>query len=97
MLQESTILRLAPGVVARPRGHQVLLFQSLSDEMFLVTQAGHGVIELCDGMRSVRAIATCVVAASSEPDKVVYGTVLQFLGSLVERNVLAIVRTDAQS
>lgn len=79
MITADAIPVASPDVITRPDAAGFLLFQVRTDEMHLVTPAGHVVWSLCDGSRTVHEIVDAVAPETARDD------VLAFLAELADR------------
>lgn len=85
MLSEDVIPVASPDVIVRPDAAGFLLFQVRTDEMHLVTPAGHALWSLCDGSRTAGEIA-----AEVAPEAPGCPAVLEFLSALATRSLVEV-------
>ena len=85
MFPDDSIPVVSPDVIVRTDPAGFLLFQVRTDEMHLVTPAGHTLWSLCDGSRTVgEIIAEVDPGASCSP------AILGFLSELASRSLVEI-------
>lgn len=77
----------ARSTVVRTEPNGVLLFNSVSDEMFFVSNAAHRVFELCTGTLTVEQIEMVLTCHNDDLDS---STVREFLQQLVDRGILVV-------
>jgi hypothetical protein len=89
MLHDEDILVIAGSTVIREENDRILLFNSLSDEMYLIHKEALHVLELCQGVLTVRQISNLVRLAGE--DRVENRELVKkFLRDLVYRKLLEV-------
>lgn len=89
-LHSESVLRLAPSCVVRRQVDQVLLYNPRTDELHLVPSKGYLVVELCDGLTTIREIEERLAGAMPADGGVLGDGLRAFFGALVERGLLEV-------
>lgn len=87
---DQTVLKPAEHCVVRKQVDQVLLYNSATDELHLLSPSAFYVFALCDGVRTVADIVGDVAVQVEESQSVAQQRVAAFLASLVQRKLLAV-------
>ena len=90
MIRPASRVRLAPKArLQRDRvsGKSFLLYPERGLEL---SDSAARIVALCDGDRTVAAIADELTAATGEPRERIEGEVLSFLGALADRGLLVV-------
>lgn len=89
MLPPDAILLLSGQVMPRVQQDSILLYQTRTDEMHVITHAAYALLRLCDGARTVREVGSELAAIRPEfatPEG--RDQVERFLETLNERRIL---------
>jgi hypothetical protein len=79
---------IAPKLVFRPQGDQILVYNAITDQMYLLWPRAVEILKQCDGTRSARQLADGALA--DEPRLTTQGEALvtRLLGQLEKRRLI---------
>lgn len=76
--------------VVRPQKDEYLVYNSRTDEMHLVPEAGFLVYRLCDGLQTVGEIERSLAEALGNDEEAIHEALTAFLGQLIARGILEV-------
>lgn len=93
MLSLDDVLSIAPGVLSRPSGEELVVVLPGAGRFFVLNRTGAVVFGMMDGQRTLREIAAAMSQEYRIPTERAEQDVLALAGKLLERG--AVIRKEA--
>jgi len=87
---EDAVLKPTPWCTVRQQEYQYLIYNSHTDELYLVPYSGYYVLRLCDGLATVSNIEDQLDKVIDSRKNQISHRVQEFLSSLMERGILEV-------
>ena len=89
-MNEHTVLKQSSWCVVRPQERQYVVYNTRSDELYLLPQAAFYVYQLCNGINTVRDLEILLQNAFTSNPEIFNEKLNEFLKKLLERGILEV-------
>ena len=95
MLSDGQKLILSKSTVVRNNAENTVLFNSVTDEMYTISNNALGIIDLCDGEVTINQIETFISNTNKDFDtKEGRTTLKRFFQEMVDRGILKVIEAN---